>query len=48
MIIQLKHINALLMAQQAHLLTQLAAANQLVTSVLGAVDRRDSAFHPLP
>ena len=36
------------MAQQAHMLTQLAAANQLVTSqaVLGAVDRRDSASPP--
>ena len=41
-------MNAHLMAQQAHMLTQLAAANQLVTSqaVLGAVDRRDSASPP--
>ena len=33
MIVQLKQMNVHLMAQQAHLLTQLAAANQLVTSV---------------
>ena len=43
-------MNAHLMAQQAHMLTQLAAANQLVTSqaVLGAVDRRDSASSSPP
>ena len=46
MIVQLKQIYAHLMTQQAHLLTQLATANQLVTSLLGAVD--GTRLHPLP
>ena len=38
MIVQLKQMNAYLMAQQAHLLTKVATASQLVTTstVLGA------------
>ena len=45
-IVQLKQINAGLMAQKARLLTQLATAYQQVASVFGAVDRLDSAPAP--